>query len=239
MRLLPPSLPGADNDLSDRLAHYVNRAASAADAEVFAFGSRWGPEPGTPDKVFHFEPGNGIHDIHMNQGNDSRHRGDDGVWQDGGLIFRFPATNQWVAIFLAFQSQAWHTDDVTGHTLPGPIPGPGPTPHPSEPDFRVRIVAAMVNPIGPAPEAESVTLLNATPAAIDLAGWRIIDKSERTQTLSGQIAAGAAKVVAIVPPVVLSNNGGMITLVDGNGLKVDGVAYTKKAAAAQGWTIVF
>jgi hypothetical protein len=31
----------------------------------------------------------------------------------------------------------------------------------------------------------------------------------------------------------------MITLVDSAGLKVDGVAYTKDAAAAEGWTIVF
>ena len=111
MRLLPPSLPGDDNDLSDRLAHYVDRAASEPDAVIYAFGERWGPEPGNPDKIFHFEPGNGVHDIHMNQGNDPGHRGDDGVWQDGGLVLRFPSTDQWVAIFLAFQSQAWHTDD--------------------------------------------------------------------------------------------------------------------------------
>ena len=239
MRLLPPSLPGDDNDLSDRLAHYVDRAASEPDAVIYAFGERWGPEPGTPDKVFHFQPGNGVHDIHMNQGNDPGHKGDDGVWQDGGLILRFPATNQWVAIFLAFQSQAWHTDDVTGHTLPGPTPGPGPTPHPSEPDFRIRIVAALVNAVGPGPEAETVTLLNATPDAIDLAGWQLIDKSERKQSLGGRIEAGATRVVAVAPPVALGNKGGMITLVDAAGLKVDGVAYTKEQASAEGWTIVF
>ena len=90
MRLLPPSLPGDDNDLSDRLAHYVDRAASEPDAVIYAFGERWGPERGNPDKIFHFEPGNGVHDIHMNQGNDPGHKGDDGVWQDGGLILRFP-----------------------------------------------------------------------------------------------------------------------------------------------------
>ena len=239
MRLLPPSLPGDDNDLSDRLAHYVDRAASEPDALIYAFGERWGPETGKPDKVFHFEPGNGLHDIHMNQGNDPSHRGDDGVWQDGGLILRFPSTSQWVAIFLAFQSQAWHTDDTTGHTLPGPTPGPGPAPHPSEPDFRVRIVAALVNPIGPAPEAETVTLLNATPEAIDLAGWQLIDRSEQTQKLEGQIEAGATRVVAVTPPLALGNKGGTITRVDASGLKVDGVAYTKDAASAEGWTIVF
>ena len=123
MRLLPSSLPGADNDLSDRLAHYVDRAQAEPGAIIYAFGERWGPERGKPDKIFRFEPGNGVHDIHMNQGNDPSHRGEDGVWQDGGLILRFPATDQWVAIFLAFQSQAWHTDDVTGHTAAGADPG--------------------------------------------------------------------------------------------------------------------
>ena len=237
-RLLPSSLPGPDNDLSDRLAHYVDRAKSEPDAVLYGFGERWGPERGKSDKIFQFEPGC-VHDIHMNQGNDPGHRSEDGVWQDGGLILRFPSTDQWVAIFLAFQSQAWHTDDVTGHTLPGPLPGPGPTPHPSEPDFRVRIVAALVNPIGPAPEAETVTLLNVTPDAVDLAGWRLIDKAEHTQTLGGTIDAGSTRVVAIIPPLALGNKGGAITLVDSSGLKVDGVAYTKDDAAAEGWTIVF
>ena len=39
----------------------------------------------------------------MNQGNDPTHQGDDGVWQDGGLLFNFPKQDQWVAIFLRFQ----------------------------------------------------------------------------------------------------------------------------------------
>ena len=61
-----------------------------------------------------------MHDIHMNQGNSAKFKNDDGVWQDGGLIFHFPGLSQWVAVFLAFQSQAWHTDDLTGHALPAP-----------------------------------------------------------------------------------------------------------------------
>ena len=230
MRPLPPSLPGDDNDLSDRLAHYVDRAAREPEAIIYAFGERWGPEPGKRDKIFGFEPGNGVHDIHMNQGNHPDFQRDDGVWQDGGLILRFPATDQWVAIFLAFQSQAWHTDDVTGHALEEPT---------SETDFRVRIVAALVNPVGPGPEAETVTLLNATPEAIDLADWQLIDRAEQTQALTGRIEAGATLVVPIAPPLALGNKGGTITLVDAAGLKVDGVAYTKEQASAEGWTIVF
>ena len=239
MRSLPPSLPGPDNDLSDRLAHFIGRAQAENDARVFAFGERWGEES-KPDKVFGFQPGNGIHDIHMNQGNDRSFAGDDGVWQDGGLILHFPSSQQWVGIFLAFQSQAWHTDDETGHRLPDvPTPGPAPTPQPSEPDFRAVIVGALVNPIGPAPEHETVTLLNATPAAIDLTGWQIADQQKNKQTLGGAIGAGETRQIVLAPPVQLGNKGGIITLLDNRGLKVHGVSYTKADADREGWTIVF
>jgi uncharacterized protein YukJ len=142
LRPLPHNLPGPDNDLSDQVEHYVARAEREHGSEVYAFGERWGPERDKPDKIFGFLPGNGIHDIHMNQGNDPQFARDDGVWQDGALVFHFPSTDQWVAVFLAFQSQAWHTDDSTGHAItePGPVPGP------AEPDRVVRIVGALVNP---------------------------------------------------------------------------------------------
>src|SRR4030095_10576250 len=117
MRILPGTLPGPDNDLSDQFEHFIERAIQESDASVFAFGQRWGPRPTTKDKIFSCLPGNGVHDIHMNQGNVPPFLGDDGVWQDGGLLFRFPSSQQWVGIFLAFQSQAWHTDDRTGHTI--------------------------------------------------------------------------------------------------------------------------
>ena len=239
MRPLPPNLPGPDNDLSDRLAHFVGRARTEDDARIFVFGERWGPESGQADKVFGFRPGNGVHDIHMNQGNVGRFVDDDGVWQDGGLVLHFPSTNQWVGVFLAFQSQAWHTDDQTGHRIEEPQPGPGPQPSPTEPDFRVLIVGALVNPIGPAPERETVTLLNATPRAIDLAGWKIVDQQKAKLTLSGSIAAGETRRIALAPPVALGNKGGIITLLDDRGLKVHGVSYSKADADREGWTVVF
>jgi hypothetical protein len=83
----------------------------------------------------------------------------------------------------------------------------------------VRIVGALVNQIGPAPEAETVTLLNASLSEIDLAGWSILDRLQ--------------------PPVQLGNRGGLITLLDPAGLKVDGVAYTKDQADTEGWTVTF
>lgn len=229
MRLLPPNLPGPDNDLSDQIEHYVKRAMQETDARVYAFGERWGPEGGKADKIFGFRPGNGIHDIHMNQGNVPRFAGDDGVWQDGALMFHFPASKQWVAVFLAFQSQVWHTDDKTGHAI---VDGP-------EPDHLVRIVGALVNPIGPSPEQETVTLLNASPTDIDLAGWKLADRLKNKMALSGTILSGSAITVKLPQEVQLGNKGGIITLLNDKGLKVDGVSYTAQQAQKEGWTIVF
>ena len=228
MRLLPSHLPGPDNDLSDRIEHYVKRAIDESDAVMYAFGQRWGPEQGVPDKVFDFQPGNGIHDIHMNQGNNAAFRDDDGVWQDGGLVLHFPASNQWVGVFLAFQSQAWHTDDVTGHAIDVV----------EEPAKTVRIVAAMVNPAGGDPEAETVILLNPTPQPLDLAGWQIADQQKRKCAIAGNLAAGSVLTVALTAPTKLGNSGGIITLLDAQGLKVDGVSYTSAQAKREGWLVV-
>jgi uncharacterized protein YukJ len=235
MRALPPDVSGPDNDLADVLDHYVQRAIDESDALVYAFGEPWGPESAR-DKVFGFRPGNGVHDIHMNQGNSARFRGDDGVWQDGGLLLHFPGENRWVGIFLAFQSQAWHTDDTTGHATAKPAP----TPTPVLEDGAVRILAAMVNPNGGAPERETVLLLNASPTAIDLAGWRIADRMSQSCALpSVRLDAGAVLTVALRDNVQLGNKGGSITVLDKAGLKVAGVAYTADQAKREGWTVTF
>ncbi len=249
MRKLPHSVPGPDNDLNEKLDAYVQRAIEDEDAVVYAFGERWGPEPTTADRYFGFLPGNGIHDIHMNQGNVGRFVEQDGVWQDGGLLLYFPALRepdgterfpaQWVAIFLAFQSQAWHTDDRTGHTIPAPPTVPGP--EPAEPDGDVRIIAALLNPAGNDPGHERLTLLNTTPQTIDLNGWAIADKNKRKTVLTGpQLAPGAATMIELPKDgAQLSNDGGIISLLNAAGLKIHGVSYTKAEAARQGWTVVF
>jgi uncharacterized protein YukJ len=237
MRALPPDVTGPDNDLADVLDHYVQRAIAEPDALVYTFGEPWGPESAR-DKVFGFRPGNGVHDIHMNQGNSARFRGDDGVWQDGGLLLHFPGESRWVGIFLAFQSQAWHTDDTTGHAITVPDPKPEPEPEPE--DGAVRILAAMVNPNGGAPERETVLLLNASPDAIDLAGWRIADRMSKSCAVpSVKLDAGAVLTVTLNNTVQLGNKGGSITLLDKAGLKVAGVAYTAEDARREGWTVTF
>jgi len=242
---LPISAPGPDNDLNEKLDQYVQRAMADETSLLYAFGQRWGPED-IKDKVFGFAPGNGIHDVHVNQGNDPKHKKDDGVWQDGGLLFHFPKSDQWVAVFLRFQSQTWHTDDRTGHALPAggggaPSDRPGTSgglPTRDQPDGLVRIVAALVNDSHD-PERETVTLLNASPARINLQGWSLLDKAEAAMPLVGELAAGEARAFLVRAPMVLSNKGGLITLVNSDGLKVDGVSYTKQQANNPGWTIKF
>jgi len=102
----------------------------------------------------------------------------------------------------------------------------------------VRIVAALVNSVQ-SPEVETVTLLNTAPHAVNLDGWALLDTQKKKLGLAGPLAPGATRVVTITQPLALSNKGGVITLVDENGLKVDGVSYTKAQARHPGWTLVF
>ena len=236
MRLLPADVAGPDNDLADVLDHYVQRAIGDPAARVYAFGERWGPETGVKDKVFGFQPGNGVHDIHMNQGNGARFRGDDGVWQDGGLLIHLG--DRWIGIFLAFQSQAWHTDDVTGHAIAGARrqptrPAPDRTvrdPDPRRdgqpgrrlPGGRVRVPAQRVA------EARRP--------------HRLAPRRPVKQTCplpAGPLEAGAVLKVRLASNVQLGNKGGSITLLDRDGLKAAGVAYTAEQAKKEGWSITF
>jgi uncharacterized protein YukJ len=252
---LPVSAPGPDNDLNDKIGHYVERALADADARIYAFGQAWGPER-KRDEYFGFRPSRGVHDIHMNQGNPAPPAGrrsfyrDNGIWRDGGLIFQFPAQAQWVAVFLKFQGQHWHTHDRTGRPLalagraapdrrqhPGRVPRHH-RPTRDVPDGLVRIVAALVHDVR-APERETVTLLNPSGRAIDLSGWHLADRNKNKTALSGRIGAGATLKVAVVAPMQLSNQGGIITLLDDRGVKVHGVSYGRAAASHPGQTIVF
>lgn len=242
MRPLPYMVDGPNNDLNDALDVYIQRAIQDEDALVYAFGERWGPETKKKDDYFGFLPGNGIHDIHMNQGSVGQFADSNGVWQDGGLLIHYPQENQWVGIFLKFQSESWHTDDKTGNRInvPQPTPTPPDNPqHPGEPDKVVRIIAAMVNPVGGDPETETVTLLNASPNTVNLAGWQLADRMKDKMALNGTLKPGATVTVTLTKQVQLGNKGGQITLLDNKGLKVDGVAYVADDVKNEGWTLVF
>ncbi len=223
MKPLPLSAPGSKHgpseDLNDLFDLYIQRAINS-DAVVYAFGQRFGPE-NIPDKIFHFQPGNGIHDIHMNQGNSGKFAKDNGVWQDGGLIINYPDRKQWVGIFLAFQSQSFHTDDTTGNVL-------GQQLIPTIP-AGIRIIAALVN------TNSTVSLINTSPNEIDLSSWSLANGQKQKYPLDG-IKIGKGEFATV--PLQLSPDGDIITLLNDQGIKIDGVAYTKEQVDPN-WTIVF
>ena len=105
MALLPKGLaltPHA-NPMLNAVDILLNEAVAAGNATIYAFGSAFS-DRGRVD---------GIHNIHMNQGNPLNSFGrDNGVWQDGGLFLHRPAQNTWTAVLIAFQTQSWNTDDA-------------------------------------------------------------------------------------------------------------------------------
>lgn len=111
MRVVPAIQdPVSGNDLNDIFTLYLDQAMKTPGSRLFAFGSRWGPEEQLRDQYFDFLPGNGIHDIHMNQGDHGQNSHANGIWQDGALFIDYPDENRWIAMFLRFQSQSTKTD---------------------------------------------------------------------------------------------------------------------------------
>ena len=229
LKILPYVEVGPANDLYDQLDALAERVMGDGAATIYVFGEPWSAEP-QKDKYMGFFPGAGVHNIHMNQGNYAKFAGDDGPWQDGGLLFSFPQPDRslrWVAVFLAFQSQALHTDDITGHTLTAPAARDG----------LVHIVAA--RPRVAKGQPQTVTLINTGTEPVDLTGWCIADYRKARCPLAGAIAPGAALAVPLASPVALANTGDIITLLDASGLKIDGAAYSKRQWPAEGRTLVF
>jgi uncharacterized protein YukJ len=89
--------------LENAVVTLLNMTIADKDGVIYAFGSAFA-DKGKVD---------GIHDIHMNQGNPANnHGGDNGVWQDGALLIHLPSKAAWTAVFIAFQTESWSTDSA-------------------------------------------------------------------------------------------------------------------------------
>ena len=89
--------------LENAVVTLLNMTIADKDGVIYAFGSAFA-DKGKVD---------GIHDIHMNQGNPANnHGGDNGVWQDGALLINLPSKQAWTAVFIAFQTESWTTDSA-------------------------------------------------------------------------------------------------------------------------------
>jgi uncharacterized protein YukJ len=89
--------------LENAVVTLLNMTIADKDGVIYAFGSAFS-DKGKVD---------GIHDIHMNQGNPAKNHGrDNGVWQDGALFINLPSKRTWTAVFIAFQTESWMTDSA-------------------------------------------------------------------------------------------------------------------------------
>lgn len=229
---LPYQSDGVDNDLLEKLLPVVKGAIETAGTAFYLFGETWGPE-NAADKYFHFTPGRGVHDIHMNQGSQGEFRKTNGIHQDGGLLIRH-ADQSWSAIFLAFASQAWETDEQ-GHPKTGVI-----IDRPFTTALPIQIVAALVNPYNPEEGRESVTLLNVSDKAINLNGWQLRDDENRAESLMGyDIGAGDAVRVRLATMRLKNKDGGRIKLVSPDQVVVQEIAYRKEDVNREGWSVLF
>jgi acid phosphatase type 7 len=95
MTKLPKPSLGHGSQLLGAIQTLAAAARQDPDSTLYAFGSAF------PD---------GIHDIHMNQGNPPPHEGDNGTWRDGAVFVFLPSSQRWIGVFLAFQTQVWTTD---------------------------------------------------------------------------------------------------------------------------------
>ena len=243
MVVLPNNAPGLDNDLEDKLRLALDRSKADPNARIFAFGEQW---RGTnrPDRYFPEIKDQGLHDIHLNQGNPKNYHDDNGVFQDGGLLIHYPSLRRWTAILLAFQTQfntlnppTLHTDDQTGHRITeDDIDGPVTV------DGDVAIVAALVNPKGNESGKEKVILLNVTDEDIALDGWQLVDRMRRAFVIGNvTIGAGSTTEIRITAgsSFNLTNQGGTISLLNGQGIKTSGVQYTKLQTRTEGRLVRF
>ncbi|KAJ6075691.1 hypothetical protein N7499_007672 [Penicillium canescens] len=215
-RILPHDVPGSNNDIIDVLEPEVKQAIDD-NADIYLFG-----EP--------FSDRKGIHNVHMNQGNVERFANDDGVFQDGGLLINYPRSGRWVGVFLGFASQAVHTDNH-GHAISSETWGDylGRKKRDAElTEDSVIIDEALINPESDSPRARrrSVTLTNPKDHTMPLSSWKIKNSAGEFQTLPPNAALDAKSTQAFdIPDVHLSKLGDTITLLNEEGLKVDGVSY--------------
>ena len=245
MRILPPEGPG-DDGLVHRLGGLLNLAKTQGH-DVFFYGNAFAKnDPRQTDAAFGYTPDTpfGVDNIHMAQG-DPREVNirlhENGVWHDGACFIWDETGRRMTAIFLAFQSQGWHTNDsgdlifgATGCEAPAYDYSEGAgTPLPP-PKRAAEITSAHRSPDGTA----SVVIANMGTAPLDLGGWRLLIDTVKSFPLPETVLAPGQPLGAPLPAGSLSDGGGLLTLINASQLRVDGVAYAG-GDPQQGWSTSF
>jgi hypothetical protein len=133
------------------------------------------------------------------------------------------------------QLTVWPEDFIIS---PDPPPGGGSAGPGQVAVGDVLIVAALPDPVGVDRGNEVVTLLNTTPASIDLTGWGLVDAAGGRKDLSDTVAGGGVVQVTASGALQLGNQGDTVVLVDPSGGSIDQVTY-KADRVRPGRTICF
>ena len=243
MRVLPNQGNGSGNDLVDRLSALFGLAQQQND-DIVIVGSQFQTTRGQTDAVFGMTPAYGIDNTHMAQGDPpaiDRSLHENGTWHDGAIFLLSTTSDRVTAIFLAFQTQAWQTDDQ-GQPLNGTTGFEAP-----RYDFSG---GGLGNLIPSAPPAAELTSLNRLPdgtgklvianmssAALDITGWTVTTPTNTPQTLPSTTIEPGQPLSIDLPGNFLVDAGGILSLLDNRGLRVDGVAYL--GGPATGWSTSF
>ncbi len=245
MRILPMETAGDDN-LVHRLSAILQVAKNQG-SDVFFYGNAFHKDnPHQTDAVFGATPDTpfGIDNVHMTQGDPQSinlHVRENGTWHDGACFIWDEAGRRMTAAFLSFQSQAWHTN-ANGDLLYGATgceapqydfssDGLTPMPVPKRP--------AELTSLHRAPDGTGTLILtNMTNASLDLTGWSVLSQAELSIPAPAIPLASSQPLTIPLAAGVLNDSGGILTLINAAGLRVDGVAYLG-GDALNGWSTSF
>ena len=91
----------------------------------------------------------------------------------------------------------------------------------------VTVVALLPNPNGTDAGREQVTIGNSTGEAVNLEGWKLVDKAGNVYLLSGRVEAGKSLVVTMTEATMpLNNNGETVALIGPDGVGRCRVSYS-------------
>lgn len=176
-----------------------------------------------------------LHDIHMNQGSRGLHEAGNRVGHDGAVVVE-EKPGRFKAIYLAFSSQVWDTDDRVGNPVGYPLPD-----HVVETDAVVRIVAARLSVHKDDEVDGEITLINRSDKEIELDQWQLLNHEGVGEPLRGHaIAPGECIKISLGHDNgLLRTQGGVLRLVAENDLLVHEVTYKETNPLATAWTLLF
>jgi hypothetical protein len=174
-----------------------------------------------------------MHDVHLNQGNEGAHAGDNGVFHDGGVVLAYG--DRFVGLLLGFQTQRIPTDANGAPTPDAKSLGDMIGPPVLTATASVYLERALVNPGGADPGREVVVIGNLATTEVMLDGWQLVDKNQRVTNLDGvTVEAGGSLLLQLDGTgVQLGNKGGNLLLLDASGAQVDGVVHTSQDASPE------